>query len=59
MKVTEIFFEENSNYPTFVLENGEIKKPMFNGNGNIAWLTNVEIKKKTEEVIKNKKSWWR
>jgi hypothetical protein len=59
MKVTEIFFEENLNYPTFILENGEIKKPMFNGSGNVTWLTKFEIKKQSEETIKNKKNWWK
>lgn len=58
-KVKEILFEENSNFPTFVLENGEIKKPMFNGSGNVVWLTDIEIKKESEKTIKTKKSWWK
>lgn len=36
-KVKEIYFEENSHYPTFVMESGEIKRPVLNAHLNISW----------------------
>jgi hypothetical protein len=42
-KVKEIYFEENSHYPTFIMESGEIKHPTLNGHLNISWQNDKEL----------------
>lgn len=61
MEVTTIFFEENSNYPSFELADGRIMKPYFNGNMAVKWMTENDFKqlriKQTEE--ENARPFWK
>jgi hypothetical protein len=36
-KVKEVYFEEGSNYPTFVLEDGEVKHPVITAHLIVSW----------------------
>jgi hypothetical protein len=55
MKVINTFFRENCNYPSFELENGEIKHPYFLGYITI-WLTDKEFK---EQELKKVNHGWK
>ena len=52
MNVVRTFFENNSNLPSFELENGEIKNPSFDIKGNRVWLTDNQISDEHKTLVK-------
>lgn len=49
MDVKRVFFEGNSNLPSFELENGDIKRPKVNGTAVPRWFTDKEHEKYLEK----------
>lgn len=43
MNTVRTFFPANSKYPSFEMENGEIKTPKFNNFGRVRWFTETEF----------------
>lgn len=58
MNVNRIFFEKSKGYPSFELENGDVKEPYFAGQ-SVKWFTSKEYEEYTKKIAEeNKKSFF-
>jgi len=57
MNVKRIFFEKSEGYPSFELDNGDIKNPYFTGDNRVKWFTETEYKKYRADIAEEDRKW--
>jgi hypothetical protein len=62
MEIEKIIFEDGQDIPTYIMKNGEKKKPRLRnkyGDTYTIWLTDLEYESLLKKLNKPKKNWWK